>query len=67
MASSRTGLLVIRAWLEAGSSQPLRAQIRLTTDVSLGFERGMTLAEVDVACEAVRAWLEEMMAGADFG
>jgi len=65
MFSSHTGLLVIRAWLEEGSEQPLRAHIRLTADVSRGFERGMTLAEVDAACQTVRAWLEEMLAGAE--
>jgi hypothetical protein len=63
MYSSPTGLLVIRVWLEQGSQQPLRAQIRLTTDVSTGLERAMTLTEVDAACEAVRSWLEQMLAG----
>jgi hypothetical protein len=63
MPNSRTGLLVIRAWLEEGSRQPLRAQIRLTTDVSAGFIHATTVAEVDAACETVRGWLEQMLAG----
>ena len=60
MAKTRTGLLIIRAWAEPGSSSPLRVQIRLTTDVSLGVERSETITEVDAAIEVVQAWLLEM-------
>jgi hypothetical protein len=63
MRSSRTGLLVIRVWFEEEAQRPLRAQIRSTTDVATGFERAMTVAEVDAACEAVRGWLDQMLAG----
>jgi hypothetical protein len=61
----RTGLLIIRAWVEPGSSSPLRAQIRLTTDVSGDFERSMTVSEQDAVVAEVRAWLSEMLAGPD--
>lgn len=67
MRSSRTGLLVIRVWLEERSQQPLRAQIRLTTEVSTGFEPAMTLTEVDAACQVVRDWLEQMLARSPTG
>lgn len=60
MATIRTGLLIIRAWAEPGSSSPLRVQIRITTDVSLGVERSETIAEADAVVEVVRAWLQEM-------
>lgn len=60
MAKTRTGLLIIRAWAEPGSSSPLRVQIRLTTDVSLGVERSETITEVDAAVEVVQDWLLEM-------
>ena len=60
MAKTRTGLLIIRAWAEPGSSSPLRVQIRLTTDVSLGVERSETITEVDAAIEVVQDWLLEM-------
>jgi hypothetical protein len=60
---TRTGLLIIRAWAEPGSSSPLRAQIRLTTDVSLGCERSLTIAQEEVVVDAVKAWLSEMLAG----
>jgi hypothetical protein len=63
MPTSRTGLLVIRAWIEAGSSEPLRAHIRLTADVSSGFEQTMTLSQVPAVCEAVQTWLGNVVSG----
>ena len=63
MPASRTGLLIIRAWIEEGSSQPLRAHIRLTTDVSSGFEQSLTLSQVPAVCEAVETWLRDMVSG----
>ena len=60
MSNTRTGLLIIRAWAEPGSSSPLRVQIRLTTDVSLGLERSETITEADAVVEVVQAWLLEM-------
>lgn len=62
MTRTRTGLFIVRAWVEPGSSLPLRAQIRLTTDVSLGFQRSLTVAQVEAVAEAVQAWLSEMLA-----
>ncbi len=43
VANERSGLLIIRAWIEPGSSEPLRAHIRLSTDGSAGIERTLTL------------------------
>jgi hypothetical protein len=60
VTKTRTGLLIIRAWAEPGSSSPLRVQIRLTTDVSQGVERSEILTEADAAIEMVQAWLREM-------
>jgi hypothetical protein len=60
VTKTRTGLLIIRAWAEPGSSSPLRVQIRLTTDVSLGVERSETLTDADAVVEVVRIWLLEM-------
>jgi hypothetical protein len=59
----RTGLFIIRAWIEPGSSSPLRAQIRLTSDVSQGFEQDLNLALEEAVVAAVRAWLAELLAG----
>lgn len=61
MSTDRTGLVIIRAWIEAGSVQPLRAQIRLTTDVSAGFERTLTLSGADEVCATVQEWLDDIV------
>jgi hypothetical protein len=58
---SRTGLLIIRAWVEPGSSSPLRAQIRLTNDVSQGFERHLIISQETAVLEAVQAWLSGLL------
>ena len=64
MTTSRVGLFIIRAWVEPGSSLPLRAHIRRTTDVSQGLELGLTVAEKEAVVAAVQAWLSEMVADA---
>jgi hypothetical protein len=61
MPISRIGLLIVRVWIEEGSSEPLRAHIRLTTDVSSGFEQGMTLSQVPAVCLAVETWLGNVL------
>ena len=63
MPASRTGILVIRAWIEEGSSEPLRAHIRLITDVSSGFVQTMTLSQVSEVCEAVETWRGDRLSG----
>ena len=58
MPSHRTGLLIIRAWLEPGSTEPLRTNIRVTNDISAGIERTVALAESDTVMEMVDEWLQ---------
>ena len=58
----RTGLLIIRAWVEDGSSEPLRADVRATTDVSAGFDRAVTLARPEDVVATVQTWLAEVLA-----
>ena len=62
MTKPRIGLFLIRAWIEPGSSSPLRAQIRSTADVSQGFEQRLTVAEKEAVVAAVQDWLSEMLA-----
>ena len=63
MVTARTALLIIRAWFEHGSSKPLRAQIRLTTDVSLGLDESeLTLTDARAVGDAVEAWLLDVSA-----
>jgi uncharacterized protein YrrD len=57
----RTGLLIIRAWIERGSLKPLRAHIQTTTDVSKGFESELTVADVASTSAAVETWLAEVI------
>jgi hypothetical protein len=61
MAVGNTGLLIIRAYSEAGSSSPLRAEIRLTRDVSAGIERTLNLADAEDVVQVVRAWLDDVL------
>ena len=61
MATDRTGLLIIRAWIEEGSAEPLRAQVRISTDVSNGFERTVTHARPEAVCDTVLEWLDGIM------
>jgi hypothetical protein len=57
---SPVGLLTIRAWREDGSDHPLRAEIRLTNDVSAGFQHQLTVAYPEKVVEAVRAFLKDV-------
>ena len=59
--TDKTGLLIIRAWVEEGSSQPLRADVRATTDVSAGFDRTITLARAEEVGVTVQEWLAEVL------
>jgi hypothetical protein len=59
--SSRTGLLIIRAWVEDGSGEPLRAHVRITGDVSKGIQRTFTVVTAAEVAEVVDAWLEDVL------
>jgi hypothetical protein len=63
MATSGSGLLVIRAYLEPKSSSPLRAEIRLTGDVSAGMARTINLVDADDVAQVVRDWLNKILDG----
>ena len=55
-------LLTIRAWCEEGSSDPLRAQIRMTSDVSSGFQTVEVVAQRERVLDAVKAFLDGVFA-----
>jgi len=63
MTIDRTALMIIRAWVEEGSSSPLRAQVRIASDVFEGVERTLSFAAPDDVCAAVAAWLSEVLSG----
>jgi hypothetical protein len=58
--TSETALLTIRAWCEEGSQHPLRAEIRFTDDVSLGFRSTLTFVHADAVVETVREFLDRV-------
>jgi hypothetical protein len=62
MTIYKTGLLIIRAWIERDSGKPLRAHLRTTTDVSKGFDREVTVADVPAATAEVEKWLGDVAA-----
>ena len=61
MAHDPTSLLIIRAWVEPGSERSLRAFVRHTRDVSVGFEHAETLTDADATAEVVRLWLRDVL------
>ena len=63
MPSDAVALLVIRARLEVDSLRPLRAEIRLTTDVSRGIESTVNLSDPESVTAAVGAWLQGVLDG----
>ena len=60
MTNFRAALLTIRAWVERGSSSPLRATIRVSKDVSGGFDRTTTVTTPESAAEIVKVWLNDV-------
>ncbi len=60
MPADRTGILIIRAWIEHGSVAPLRAHIRRTIDIAAGLQGGTTVTDEDAVAAVVRAWLQEI-------
>jgi hypothetical protein len=61
MPNDRTGLLIIRAWTEDGSSAPLRAQLSMTSDVSLGMEHTSVHTDVIEVGTEVESWLRGIL------
>jgi hypothetical protein len=59
VSSNRTGLFMIRAWVEAGSSSPLRATVRISSDIEHGIERTVNLCRPDEVLALVDQWLQQ--------
>ncbi|MEA2703995.1 MAG: hypothetical protein QOJ69_1112 [Actinomycetota bacterium] len=57
MPTDRLGLLIIRAWIEEGSAEPLRAKVRIVTDVSADEGATRTFARSEDVLATVREWL----------
>ena len=52
-----TALFLIRLRFEAGSSRQMRAEIRMTRDVTAGFQESLTVTDVESAVALLREWL----------
>ena len=62
-ASERTGVVVIRVWLERGDSERgLRARISLVRDVERGETESLVAASAEEILEAVRRFVDEFVA-----
>jgi hypothetical protein len=61
MPNFRTALLIVRAWVERGSPAPLRANIRLTKDVSGEFEPEVTVTSPEAGAEAIKVFLQDVV------
>jgi hypothetical protein len=57
----RTGVMIIRVWLEPDHPRPLRATLTSTVDVADGEETRRSAASVETVCDGVREWLEEFL------
>jgi hypothetical protein len=57
MPSHRTALLIIRAWVEEGSAEPLRAQVQVTNDIAQGMERTLTMVQPAAVRALIDLWL----------
>ena len=65
MTREKRALLIVRAWMELDSTNPLRAHLRAADDVNAGFESDLTLSNIDSVCDGVRDWLERVIGGAN--
>jgi hypothetical protein len=61
MSRERTGVLLIRVWVE-GEPPALRARITHRTDVTDSVEKVMFATTSDAISAAVGTWLEEFIA-----
>jgi hypothetical protein len=61
MNPDQVGLLILRVWVEPGSTRPTRLQLRTTTDPATGFTHSRTLADIDEAITVIRAFLNTVL------
>jgi hypothetical protein len=65
LPQDRTGVMVIRVWLESPTSCGLRARVIRTSNVMAEERETTAAATVDDVCDQVRTWLESFLADAD--
>jgi hypothetical protein len=60
-APERTGILVVRVWLEPGTPDRLRARLTQAADLGDPPTTLATTADVPGVCAAVEAWLRQFL------
>jgi hypothetical protein len=60
-AAERTGILVIRVWLDPGAPGQLRARLTQTGDLGDAATTLATASDVRGVCDAVEAWLDGLL------
>lgn len=58
-SSDRTGVLIVRLWIEANHTKGLRARITQTLDTMAGEEAVAVAASADDICAVVKRWVED--------
>ena len=61
MSNRHHPLILIRAWFEPGSAEPLRAEIRFAGEDSRGFGESTTATSPEAAAEIVLRWLQRLV------
>ncbi|MGH8932084.1 MAG: hypothetical protein ACRDZO_16055 [Egibacteraceae bacterium] len=60
----RTGLVLVRAWVEGNDRSTFRVRITQRNDITETEQTVTATATVEETCEAVRRWLERFLEGA---
>jgi hypothetical protein len=61
----RSGVLVVRAWIESGTPPGLRARITQSRDLTSTEQTMTTTATVEGILAAVQAWLDALLSERD--
>lgn len=64
LPAERTGVLVIRAWIESGGENALRARITSTLDVAERGEVSTVASTPEAVTAAVAGWLRALLGAA---
>lgn len=62
-ATERSGVLVVRAWVEGSAPAGLRARITHSYDLTRNEQTMTTTATVEGVIAAVQAWLDALLSG----
>jgi hypothetical protein len=61
--TERSGVLIVRAWVEAGAMPGLRARITQSHDLTSTEQTVTTTSDIDDILSTVRGWLDALLSG----